>query len=71
MSIAHSLLRSLVDFSGEAAELVNRFDKRDMAYTFTREDLHTIRAAATMAEQACRAANQLVGYLDAKFTKPD
>ncbi len=67
MAIPHVLLRNVVDFSNEAHRLVERFDRKDKYYKFTRDDAQTIRAAAVMAEQAASEANKLVGYLDAIF----
>lgn len=67
MAKEHSILRSAMDSVEEAHRLTERYNKRDVAFKMTVDDLHTLRGAASMAHQAARSLSELTGFLEAKL----
>jgi hypothetical protein len=65
MATEHHLLRSAMDNADETKRLLDRYNRRDLNFQFTTDDLHTIRGAATIAMQSARALSELSGYLEA------
>lgn len=67
MATEHSMLRSAIDSIQEAQRLLDRYDKKDLSYKFTREDFHSIRGASNMASQGAKAIAELSGYLEGRL----
>lgn len=67
MATEHSLLRSSIDSVDEAKRLLERYNKRDINFTMTSDDLHSLRAAASMAHQGAKSLSELSGYLECKI----
>lgn len=66
MATEHSLLRGAIDSINEAHRLLERFDRKDVNYVFTKDDCHTIRGAATMASQGAKAIAECSGFIEAR-----
>lgn len=63
MSTEHSLLRSTIDSLTEANRLIARYDKHDLNYVFTKEDIYTLRGIAIMSAQAAKTSAECVEAL--------
>lgn len=66
MGAGHSMLRSAIDSIHEANRLLERFNKKDVNYVFTNDDLYSIRNASVMATQGARSIAELSGFVEAK-----
>ena len=64
MEAEHTTLRSAIDSLEESSRLLSRYNKRDMNFKFTIEDVHTLRAAANMAFQGVKSIAECSGYVE-------
>ena len=69
MAKEHSILRSAIESVNEAKRLTDRFNKRDTEFTMTQDDLHSLKGAASMANQAAKNLHELTGCLECKLDK--
>lgn len=67
MATEHSILRNSIDSVDEAKRLLERYNKRDINFTMTSDDLHSLRSAASMAHQGAKSLSELIGYLECKI----